>query len=276
MYRELNEASRRAVDAEEFAAAYREAAEVATLRGLEFDDPDDPGTARGRDRGAGRGGGGDRRLRSRRSRLALPVADGGVAWDPSLVFPGLRTGEHLENRVELAPRAADPRPRTERRSPRARPRLANTRSAAPRSTSPAKSARRDEEDLPALARQGFPPGTPVGVSGLEQAFNTRLAGKPGGSLLAVATRRRRGAHPRRGRAPARRAREDDDRPRPPAGRRLGPRRALPAGSPSSIPAAATSAPSPVRPSPPRSPPGSTFKMITTTAALQKGAVTLDD
>ena len=41
-------------------------------------------------------------------------------------------------------------------------------------------------DLPALARHGFAPNTPVGVSGLEQAFNARLAGKPGGSLFAVA------------------------------------------------------------------------------------------
>ena len=44
----------------------------------------------------------------------------------------------------------------------------------------------EEEDVATLARQGFPAGTPVGVSGLEQAFNARLAGKPGGSLRAVA------------------------------------------------------------------------------------------
>ena len=37
--------------------------------------------------------------------LELPYAEGGIAWDPSLVFPGLRPGEHLENEIELAPRA---------------------------------------------------------------------------------------------------------------------------------------------------------------------------
>ena len=39
--------------------------------------------------------------------------------------------------------------------------------------------------MPKLARHGFAPDTPVGISGLERAFNTRLAGKPGGTLLAV-------------------------------------------------------------------------------------------
>ncbi len=38
--------------------------------------------------------------------LELPFADGGVDWDPSLVFPGLRSGERLESQIELAPRAA--------------------------------------------------------------------------------------------------------------------------------------------------------------------------
>ena len=36
-----------------------------------------------------------------------------------------------------------------------------------------------------LASRGFPPGTLTGTSGLELAWNERLAGKPGGQLLAV-------------------------------------------------------------------------------------------
>ena len=40
---------------------------------------------------------------------------------------------------------------------------------------------------PELAKLGFPPGTPTGTSGLELAFNQRLAGNPGGELVAVPT-----------------------------------------------------------------------------------------
>ena len=118
--------------------------------------------------------------------LELPFDEGGIAWDPSLVFPGLRRGEQPREPDRAGAAGADPRRRRHRRWPRARPKPANTRWAAPRSTSPAKSATAEEEDLAALARQGFSADTPVGVSGLEQAFNARLAGKPGGSLLAVA------------------------------------------------------------------------------------------
>ena len=48
-----------------------------------------------------------------------------------------------------------------------------------------KSAKRRRRHEPKLAALGFPPETPVGISGLERAFNRRLAGKPGGKLLAV-------------------------------------------------------------------------------------------
>ena len=43
--------------------------------------------------------------------LELPYADGGIAWDPSLVFPGLRSGEHLESRDRTGAAGADPRRR---------------------------------------------------------------------------------------------------------------------------------------------------------------------
>ena len=77
-------------------------------------------------------------------------------------------------------------PPTARPGRRRRPRRANTRWAAPRSTSPAKSAAADEEDLAALAARASRRTRRSAISGLEQAFNARLAGKPGGSLLAVA------------------------------------------------------------------------------------------
>ncbi len=273
MYEELNPASRRAVGKAEFAAAYRDAATVATLRTLAFDSPRDPsgaepatvtvpavaGTVAFGEVEAG---------------LELPFADGGIAWDPSLVFPGLEQDEHLEPQVELAPRA---------------PILAADGSVlaegdADSRTHPLGSAAiditgevgtPDEEDLPALARQGFPAGTPVGISGVEQALNARLAGRPGGSLLAVSDTTNSArilgeAEPRPGVAV--KTTVDPDLQLAAvavlAGRsggvaaldsRTGDVRAL-AGQAFSAP----------------QPPGSTFKMITTVAALQLGVVSLDD
>jgi len=274
MYRELNEASRRTVGEAEFATAYREAAEVATLRSLEVGAAQDArdesgakvvpvpvvaGTVAFGDAGA---------------ELELPYDEGGVAWDASLVFPGLAAGEHLENRVDLAPRAAI----------LARDGTALAEGPAGEREHPLGSAAIDvtgeigeaaEEDLPKLARQGFPAGTPVGVSGLEQAFNSRLAGKPGGSLLAVedesgSARILSQAEPQPG-APVKTTIDPDlqvEAVSALAGRaggvavldtRKGDVRAL-AGQAFSAP----------------QPPGSTFKTITTTAALEKGVVSLGD
>ncbi|HWM63487.1 MAG TPA: penicillin-binding transpeptidase domain-containing protein [Solirubrobacterales bacterium] len=274
MYEELNAASRQAIAAKEFAGAYREAAEVATLRMLSFEEPGDPDT-RGEATVVPVAALADTvSFGQVEADLELPFADGGVAWDASLVFPGLRRGEHLESRVELAPRAAilagDGTPLAQG------PAVAREH--------PLGSAAIDvsgevgtavDEDLPLLARHGFPPGTPVGVSGLEQAFNTRLAGKPGGTLLAVgdaggSARIFAEAEPRPG-APVKTTIDPDLQEAAVAalaGRaggiavldtRSGDVRAL-AGQAFSAP----------------QPPGSTFKMITTVAALQKGVVSLDE
>ncbi len=274
MYRELNPASKAAVTVNDFATAYREAEQVATLRSL------DPGSAQdstSRD--------GETAVPvplavttvafgSLEEEVELPYADGGIAWDPSLVFPGLRPGEHLESQVELAPRApilagdGEPLaagPAEEREHPLGSSSIDVTGEIG----SP------EEEDLPRLARQGFTADTPVGISGLERAFNARLAGKPGGSLLAMneagtSVRVLAQAKPRPG-APVKTTIDPDLQEAAVsalAGRsggiavldtRNGDVRAL-AGQAFSAP----------------QPPGSTFKMITTVAALEKGVVSLDD
>jgi cell division protein FtsI/penicillin-binding protein 2 len=132
-----------------------------------------------------------------------------------------------------------------------------------------------EDDLPLLARRGFPPGTPVGVSGLEQAFNARLAGKPGGVLLAVdatqgSARTIAEGEPRSG-APVKTTVDPDlqEAAVSALAGRAGGIAVLDArnGNVRALAGLAFSAPQP---------PGSTFKMITTTAALQKGVVSLDD
>ena len=273
MYEELNESSQAAIDIKEFAAAYREAAEITTLKSL------DPGSAQ--DPTSGEGGTvvpvpitismvAFGRLEDE---LQVPYADGGVDWGPSLVFPGLRSGEHLESQIELAPRAAilandgtplAEGPATEREHPLGTVAIDVT----------GEVGEPDEADMAKLARHGFAPDTPVGISGLEQAFNTRLAGKPGGSLLAGSES---------GDAPRVLARSE---PEPGAAvkttidpdlqesavvalaGRAGGIAVLDArnGDVRALAGQAYSAPQP---------PGSTFKMITATAALQKHLVTLD-
>jgi hypothetical protein len=269
MHRELSPASRRAVDAGDFAAAYREADEVATLRAVETGPPEDASsgavavsvTASTVAFGAVEG------------EVELPFEDGGIAWEESLVFPGLEEGEHLESQVELAPRAgilaADGSPLAEGPAEaRAHPLGSSSIDVT------GEVGMADEEDAPALARQGFPPGTPVGVSGLERAFNARLAGKPGGSLFAVgesgSARKIAEAAPRAG-APVKTTIDPGLQEAAVAALagRLGGIAVLDTrtGDVRALAGQAFSAPQP---------PGSTFKAITTVAALQEGAVSLGE
>jgi penicillin-binding protein A len=274
MYKELNPASQAAIELNDFVIAYREAEQVATLRTLEPGSPHDPSSRNGESVvpvqmtlstvAFGRFEG----------EVDLPYSEGGIDWDPSLVFPGLRHGEHLGGEIELAPRAAilaaDGTPLAE--GP-AEEREHPLGSAAIDVTGEIGEA--SEEELPKLARHGFAADTPVGISGLERAFNTRLAGRPGGKLLALdesgsSSRVLAEAEPRAG-APVKTTIDPELQEAAVsalAGRaggiavldsRNGDVRAL-AGQAFSAP----------------QPPGSTFKMVTSVAALKKGVVSLDD
>jgi cell division protein FtsI/penicillin-binding protein 2 len=273
MYEELNDTSQEAVGLKKFAAEYREARDIATMRALIADSAEDSRSTEGetvvpvpvRIKTVAFG--------VVEEELDLPWSEGGIAWAPNLVFPGLRKGEKLEAETELAPRApilaADGTalaegPATEREHPMG--------SAAIDVTGEIGEA--SEEEEPRLAKLGFPPETPVGISGLERAFNRRLAGKPGGKLLAVA-----------GDGKSRVLAEGEPEPGAPvkttidpylqetsvaalAGR-AGGVAVLDAktGDVRALAGQAFSAPQP---------PGSTFKIITTVAALEKKVVALDD
>ncbi len=273
MYQELNEASRHAVGEDEFAQAYRDAAEVATLRTLEVHSPGNPSSENGVDKVPVPIEAGTVAFGTVSADLDLPYAEGGIAWDRSLVFPGLEPGERLENRIDLAPRAPI----------LARDGTVLAEGSAEAREHPLGSAAIDvageigtaaEEDVATLARQGFPAGTPVGISGLEQAFNARLAGKPGGSLLAVgeegSARILSQAKPQPG-APVKTTIDPDLQMAAVSGLagRAGGVAVLDAdsGDVRALAGQAFSAPQP---------PGSTFKTVTTTAALEKGVVSLDD
>ena len=274
MYKELNRASQASIELNDFVVAYREAEQVATLRSLEPGSAQDPSSRDGETAVAVPVALATVAFGRFEGQIELPYSDGGIAWDPSLVFPGLRQGEHLESQIELAPRApilaADGSPlaegpATEREHPLG--------SAAIDVTGEVGEA--SEEDVAKLARHGFAADTPVGVSGLERAFNTRLAGKPGGSLLAMdeagtSVRLLAQAKPRPG-APVKTTIDPGLQETAVAALagRSGGIAVLDArnGNVRALAGQALSAPQP---------PGSTFKMITTVAALEKGVVSLDD
>ena len=115
--------------------------------------------------------------------LRLPLDGGKVAWNPSLTFPGLQNGERVGRRLTVGRRAPSS-PRTARRSRKGRRTIGDRRSAPTRSTSPATGAP-DAEEQAKLQAAGYPTDQGTGVSGLELAFNDRLSGKPSGQLLAV-------------------------------------------------------------------------------------------
>lgn len=273
MHRELNPASKRAIGVDELAAAYREAGEVATLRSLEAGSPEEISSSDGGKAIAVPTAASTVAFGTVEGKVELPFDEGGIEWDESLVFPGLEPGERLESQVDLAPRAAilagDGSPLAE--GP-AEARAHPLGSSAIDVTGDVGIA--EEEEAPALARQGFSPDTPVGISGLERAFNARLAGKPGGSLLAVgasgSARIIAKGEPRPG-APVKTTIDPDlqEAAVSALAGRFGGIAVLDArnGDVRALAGQAFSAPQP---------PGSTFKTITTTAALQKGVVSLDD
>jgi cell division protein FtsI/penicillin-binding protein 2 len=273
MYGELNPASKRNVTATDFAKDYLDAESVSTLRSLDPHSPSGASTVDGStvvpvtlDIETVAFG-------KIEADVDLPWDEGGIAWNPSLVFAGLREGEHLENRIELAPRApilaADGSPLAEG------PAVARSHplgSAAIDVTGEVGTA--EESEVPKLARQGFSADTPVGVSGLEQAFNTRLAGKPGGQLLAVpssgSARILAKGSPKPGASVKTTIDPDLQASAVSAlAGRSGGIAVLDArnGDVRALAGQALSAPQP---------PGSTFKIVTTTAALEQDIVSLDD
>jgi cell division protein FtsI/penicillin-binding protein 2 len=210
-------------------------------------------------------------------RLDLPLDEAGrIDWEPHLVFFGLGPGERLDRVTDIGARgkilARDGTPLAEgpataRSSPLGAAALAIAGSVG----SP---SRKQEKQLHA---RGFPPDAPTGTSGLELAFNDRLAGRPGGQLLAVP----KGGSVSDGRVLARSEPVDgrnvkttiDPKIQQAAVEALGGLYGgvaaldVDTGQVLAVAGLAFSAPQP---------PGSTFKVITATAALDAGVVKTDD
>ncbi len=208
--------------------------------------------------------------------IRLPLAGDRVAWSPSLVFPGLSPKQRLVRRTRAPERAPilarDGTPLAEGpATARSSPLGAAAQGAAGEVSPP--SPEQDQE----MTELGFPPGAPTGTSGLELAFNRRLAGRPGGKLVAAGGAKATGppsviaaSRPVPG-TPVH-STIDPGLQRAAAaalGGQYGGVAALDAddGSVLALAGIAFSGPQP---------PGSTFKVITTTAALDAGLVKLTD
>jgi penicillin-binding protein A len=261
MHRLLTPASRRQHPLAEFRRAYEQAAATATVRRIEPEEPDgvDGGTVtvpmvvETRVFGALRGN------------LRIPVSDERVAWSPQLVFPELRPGERLR-RASLPPTRATIRSRdgkvlAEGPAPSRTSPLVGIADSIAGQMEPEETA----EERFALYARGFPRNWPVGQSGLEEVFEHRLRGRPGGELIAGRRVLAR-ARPRRARPLQTTI---DTRLQEAAviglAGRLGGVAALDprTGEVRALAGIAFSAPQP---------PGSTFKIVTATAALERGVV----
>lgn len=181
MYQLLDDEAKARVAFQDFAAAYRRAAETATMRSLAVGKVD----ARTGDAIPIHLTIDTRVFGTVRTVLELPVSGDGdqlrVAWREHAVFPGLRPGEQLTRETTLPPRAAlrardgsllagsDGRASDE---PDIAAEIAGRLDVAP------------PEQAGTLRALGYPPDAQVGVSGLERVFEHELAGRPGGTLLA--------------------------------------------------------------------------------------------
>jgi cell division protein FtsI/penicillin-binding protein 2 len=182
MHALLTPQARQRTPLKRFAAAYRDAAATATATGIvagRAGEPAEDGRVSV-----------PMQVRTRlfgtlASPLVLPTApvEGGkvgIDWRPELVHPGLRAGEELTRKTRMPPRA-DLLARDG--TPLAEGQLRTT--AVPGASDIVGTVGEAPPERAAeLDARGVPDGTPVGLSGLERAFDEELAGRPGGELRA--------------------------------------------------------------------------------------------
>lgn len=170
-------------DARAFQARYAAAADTATLTAVRTGTPSDAGdgiwrvpvTAQTKAFGPVRG--------TLRVKVVEEDGKAHLAWTPNLVFPGLGVGETLKRTTEMPARAdllaRDGTPLAQgpnRTSP-----LGAVAQAIAGALGPIPDGSKER-----YAQLGYPADTQVGISGLERAFDERLGGTPGGELRAGA------------------------------------------------------------------------------------------
>jgi peptidoglycan glycosyltransferase len=277
MHAELTEDAAERYPLEDLERAYSDAHQTVTVETISPGDPDGPESVSGEEVVTVPVTVATHAFGTVNGELAVPVDGDEIAWEPRLVFPGLEAGERLDRRVRTPKRAPilarDGTPLAEG------PAAARTSPLGAAATNVAGSMgvpkRPQAEELAGL---GFPETALTGTSGLEQAFNLRLAGRPGGDLLAVPADGSAQGEPRV-------LASTEPMPGEPVHTTIDPtlqEAAVTAlggtfggvavldaddGSVRALAGVAFSAPQP---------PGSTFKVITTVAALEADAVRLDE
>jgi penicillin-binding protein A len=260
MYSLLTPDAQHATSLARFAKAYRNAAATATLAHLDVGRPKVNGDQIVLPTDAA-----TRIFGHVRGDVTLPLGDDengdpAVAWASQAVFPGVRDGEKLTRQTTLPPRATiEARDGTPLAQGEARlSDLGPVASEVAGRVGPAPAARAQE-----LAARGVPAGAPVGLTGLELEFDEELAGMPGG-VLRAGSRLLASSRPKAGHTV--RTTIDPDIQRAAvaalAGRYGGIAAVRPRdGAVLAMAGLASSAPQP---------PGSVFKIITLTGALQSG------
>ena len=243
---------------DDFRAAYEEAAGVATAREVRVGDPEGaedgvvrlPVTVE------------TRLFDTVHGDVKLPVDEDteNVSWAPHLVFPGLAPGVELSRTVDVPPRARILSVDGEVLAEGPAEARVSPPDGVGASIAGTVAVSEDAEERAALFARGFDEDTPVGTSGLERALQERVEGKPGGQLVAGTRLLARSAPVR-----ARPVRSTIDTDLQAAAvtalaGRLGGIAALDPKTAEirALAGVAFSAPQP---------PGSTFKIVTTTAAL---------
>ena len=179
MWRLLTPSVQSATSPQELAAAYDDALGTATATQIDVDDPHEEGDGARVDVVVG-----TRIFGTIEETLLLPVEDGRIDWQPHHVFPGLGRGEALSRETTAPARAKI----------LARDGSTLVEGPAAARTSPLGTAGAEiagvltapslEEERAALYARGFEPDTPVGTSGLERFLEAEVAGTPGGELRA--------------------------------------------------------------------------------------------
>ncbi|HEX8120257.1 MAG TPA: penicillin-binding transpeptidase domain-containing protein [Solirubrobacteraceae bacterium] len=181
MYDLLTSDAKRRYTPAQFRAAHVDAAATATTRSIDFgeaESPEDDVVAIPAEIST-------RVFGPVKTTLDLPMAEedgeARVAWGPHLAFPGVREGEQLDRTIELPPRAtilaangaelaAGPDRTSE--DPATSASIAGELGPIP------------EERATELRAEGVPEDAQVGISGLERALDDKLRGHPGGRLKA--------------------------------------------------------------------------------------------
>jgi cell division protein FtsI/penicillin-binding protein 2 len=179
MYALLSSDARKRASGSQFSAAYRRATDTATLASVRVLRVRTQGAAALLEVAAR-----TRAFGTVRGDVVLPIKDGGIEWRPNMTFPGVPVGKGLTRQTRAPARAnilardgrvIAPGPAAARSSPLG---------VAATSIAGAMGQPIDQEQRDSLSARGFPAGTLVGTSGLERLVEHRVAGTPGGLLFA--------------------------------------------------------------------------------------------